>query len=134
MGIADNDEDTASYNDSLILQPLTNGLVCERRETGIWTNVQHRVAHHSPTGFEWGYGGSGPADLALNACEELVRMLGYGNDEMVDCWRGQCSALAWQLHQDFKWQFIAPLPPEGGSVSYTDMKDWMEVLCNHCST
>lgn len=27
--------------------------------------LKHRV-HHSPTGFEWGYGGSGPADLALS--------------------------------------------------------------------
>lgn len=25
------------------------------------TNVPHLVAHHSPSGFEWGYGGSGPA-------------------------------------------------------------------------
>ena len=23
------------------------------------------LANHSPTGFEWGYGGSGPAQLAL---------------------------------------------------------------------
>jgi len=27
--------------------------------------LKHRV-RHSPTGFEWGYGGSGPADLALS--------------------------------------------------------------------
>jgi len=25
--------------------------------------LKHQV-YHSPTGFEWGYGGSGPADLA----------------------------------------------------------------------
>ncbi len=24
------------------------------------------VMYHNPTGFEWGYGGSGPADLALS--------------------------------------------------------------------
>lgn len=24
------------------------------------------VVHHSPSGFEWGYGGSGPSDLALS--------------------------------------------------------------------
>lgn len=28
--------------------------------------------NHSPTGFEWGYGGSGPAQLALAICTELV--------------------------------------------------------------
>ena len=29
-------------------------------------NVSHMIVRHSPDGFEWGYGGSGPSDLALN--------------------------------------------------------------------
>ena len=33
------------------------------------------VANHSPTGFEWGYGGSGPAQLAL------ALLLDYTDDE-----------------------------------------------------
>jgi len=37
-----------------------------------------QIVEHSPTGYEWGYGGSGPADLALNiladvAGEEVAR-------------------------------------------------------------
>lgn len=28
-------------------------------------SLKHRI-RHSPTGFEWGYSGSGPADLALS--------------------------------------------------------------------
>ena len=35
------------------------------------------LANHSPTGFEWGYGGSGPAQLAL------ALLLDYTNDEEV---------------------------------------------------
>jgi len=34
-----------------------------------------KVANHSPTGFEWGYGGSGPAQLAL------ALLLNYTDDE-----------------------------------------------------
>ena len=30
------------------------------------------LRNHSPTGFEWGYPGSGPAQLALAMCAELV--------------------------------------------------------------
>lgn len=30
------------------------------------------VRNHSPSGFEWGYCGSGPAQLALAMCVELV--------------------------------------------------------------
>ncbi len=36
-------------------------------ETELVTNIRalRHIARHSPTGFEWGYEGSGPADLAL---------------------------------------------------------------------
>lgn len=41
------------------------------RADGSVTPLLH-VMLHSPTGFEWGYGGSGPADLALSIlCDVL---------------------------------------------------------------
>jgi hypothetical protein len=52
-----------------------------------------QVRNHSPTGFSWGYGGSGPAQLALALLLELT------TTEM---------ALLW--YQDVKWQIIAKLP------------------------
>ena len=36
------------------------------------TNVPWTVIQHSPDGFEWGYEGSGPADLALNILNAFV--------------------------------------------------------------
>lgn len=45
---------------------------------------------HSPDGFQWGYGGSGPADLARSI---LADVLG--------------SVPAPYLYQAFKWQFVA---------------------------
>ena len=51
---------------------------------------------HSSTGFEWGYSGSGPAQLAL------AILLDFTGDPEV--------ALLW--HQEFKEQFIASLPRE----------------------
>jgi hypothetical protein len=51
------------------------------------------VVNHSPTGFSWGYGGSGPAQLALALLLELT------TEEM---------ALLW--YQDVKWAIIAKLP------------------------
>jgi hypothetical protein len=50
--------------------------------------------NHSPTGFEWGYGGSGPAQLALALLADAL-----GDDK---------KAVA--LHQAFKWQVVARLP------------------------
>jgi hypothetical protein len=50
--------------------------------------------NHSPTGFEWGYAGSGPAQLALAL--------------LADALRDDADAL--QLHQCFKFKVIASLP------------------------
>jgi hypothetical protein len=47
--------------------------------------------NHSPTGFSWGYGGSGPAQLALAL---LADALG-DNDRAI------------RVHQDFKFKVVA---------------------------
>lgn len=52
-----------------------------------------KVYNHSPDGFAWGYGGSGPAQLALAIL--LTR-----TDEET----------AVKLHQDFKADFVAKWP------------------------
>lgn len=52
------------------------------------------LRNHSPTGFEWGYAGSGPAQLALAICADVL-----GDDE---------HALA--VYQRFKDVNITNLP------------------------
>lgn len=71
--------------------------------------VGHEWVYHSPSGFTWGYGGSGPADLALNILLQVT-----GDREV-----------AWRYHQDFKWEKIATLPPEGGEIDVEDVKKWL---------
>jgi hypothetical protein len=50
-----------------------------------------KVFNHSPTGFECGYGGSGPAQLAL----ALLLAAGATRGEAI------------RLHQLFKWTHVA---------------------------
>lgn len=57
-------------------------------------NPRQDLYNHSPTGFEWGYGGSGPAQLALAILANHL-----GNDRE-----------ALNLYQRFKWTVIAELP------------------------
>src|SRR6266446_6651402 len=57
--------------------------------------------NHSPTGFEWGYGGSGPAQLAL-------ALLAYHLDD-------DNAAVA--LHQDFKHAVITRLDQRGWTLT-----------------
>jgi hypothetical protein len=73
-------------------------VVC-RDDSGTVVNVPHKHVYHSPTGFEWGYGGSGAADLALNI---LALFTDYEH--------------AFRYHQDFKWKYIASLPKKRGRI------------------
>ncbi len=114
-------------------RPLPDRYVVERKESGVECFAEYggelvrseavgssvrsirreRVVHviyHSPTGLEYGYAGSGPADLALSilghwyGCNALtlsrkIRKLVELDDE---------ERAAAQYHQDFKFRFIAP--------------------------
>lgn len=104
------------------------GLVCERLADGrLATNIPHRFVWHSPTGFECGYCGSGPADLALNVLAALVP-LGEDGAEGWEIYDGQkVSATAGLLHQDFKEGFIARIPKEGGKVPIEAIRAWIEI-------
>lgn len=55
-----------------------------------------KISNHSPDGFNWSYGGSGPAQLALAICLEL-----YG---------GKKNEPLQFDYQQFKWDYIATLP------------------------
>lgn len=52
-----------------------------------------KLRNHSPDGFAWGYGGSGPAQLALAILLEIMPE----NDAQA-------------LYQQFKWDYIAKIP------------------------
>lgn len=62
-----------------------------------------RLRHHSPTGFSWGYGGSGPAQLALAILLHLNPV-----------------AVALAAYQAFKWEFVATWPAADFEVSLRD--------------
>jgi hypothetical protein len=61
---------------------------------------------HSPTGLEWGYGGSGPAQTALAVLADFLQ-----DDE-----------LAVLLHQKFKWEVIAKLPRKRWSINEPELR------------
>jgi len=71
--------------------------------------VLPHIIQHSPTGMEWGYGGSGPADLALSL--------------LVDF--GLRQEVALSFYQDFKWAKIARLPATEWTLSRREIGDWL---------
>jgi hypothetical protein len=118
-------ETKSDFHDLRTGEPIQEGVILRRYPDGVETNVPHRVTHHSPSGFEWGNEGSGPADLALNILEAVLKKMHYHGPK-VDCWRGQCFELAWTLHQDFKREFIVKIPIEGSVIYYPAIVAWIE--------
>lgn len=113
---------------AFLMLPLQEGIVLKRETCSGWsvvqTNVPVLVVHHSPTGFEFGYAGSGPADLALNILEAVLNRLGYKGDRTT-CFQSSCFSLAYRLHQAFKVAFIANAPREGTVIRYSLVEDWV---------
>lgn len=72
-----------------------------------------KVRNHSPTGFEWGYGGSGPAQLAL------ALLLDNCDKE---------TALA--LYQRFKFEKIGGLNRDQWSMTSDDIVEWVKVTAS----
>jgi len=66
------------------------------------------VPRHSPTGVEWGYAGSGPADLARSILLALT-------DEVT----------AERLYQRFKTEVVARVPCAGGVLRAVDVRRWI---------
>ena len=89
-------------------------VLCWRRPVGhdaqgvATTNVPWQLMIHSPTGFEWGYQGSGPADFALNILALVL----------PPWW-------AWRYHQHFKREVVAMIPIEGGLLPIDGIRQWV---------
>jgi len=67
------------------------------------------LRNHSPTGFAWGYGGSGPAQLALAVLLEA----GLSDDEAA------------KYYQAFKFAHITRLPQRAGFTTTIDVAAWI---------
>ena len=68
--------------------------------------------NHSPTGFEWGYGGSGPAQLALAL--------------LADHFADKEQAL--RLYQSFKFAVVVKLPKKGWTLTGDQIQQVLQSL------
>ena len=69
------------------------------------------IRAHSPTGFEWGYGGSGPAHLAIALLLEVT-----GDP-----------ALAAAHYQDYKWGVVCRLSEDGWRITAESIREWLRL-------
>ena len=76
---------------------------------GKGTKPLRHIVYHSPTGMEWGYGGSGPSDLARSILADFAGI-----------------KVADMFYQDFKWDFIAKQPEKGFQISGQEILNWLK--------
>ena len=93
-------------------QGIREGYVAEVTVDGRPLNPRLDLWNHSPSGFEWGYGGSGPAQLALALLADHL-----GNDQE-----------AVRLHQQFKHAIVAGLPRQGWVLTSLEIQREVEKL------
>lgn len=129
------------------MSTTTRTIECWREPDGtLQCNIPHRHQHHSPTGFECGYLGSGPSDLALNILALAIPAPpdpGPMPDEET-CTAAEWDAWAavdelriklhdgsyvhrdvWDLHHAFKQELVATMPRAGGTIPGVVIEAWV---------
>jgi hypothetical protein len=94
-------------------RPFALGKYVKQHSRGCWGrfSARHsqRVLIHSLTGFDWGYFGSGPAQLALALLLQVAPR-----------------EVSIEKHQDFKRLVIAQLPESGWELSEEQVCRWLD--------
>lgn len=81
----------------------------ESRTRIIHAGESLKVRNHSPTGFNFGYGGSGPAQLALAILWDF-----FDGDEYPE-----------RLYQEFKWAFVANWQSGTAEITGKEIIEWV---------
>jgi len=89
-------------------QPVYKQLLPDGEKTELSPAASQKLRNHSPDGFQWGYGGSGPAQLALALLLDVT-----GNPD-----------LAQAHYQDFKFYKVASWGEEW-QITSQEILDWI---------
>lgn len=89
-----------------------NGYAVDVSVNGHALNPRFDLWNHSPSGFEWGYGGSGPAQLALAILADYLA----DNDRALE------------LYQNFKRAVVSVLPWKRWKLTGCEIEQTLRTL------
>lgn len=84
-------------------------LLPDGEPTALLPDASQKLYNHSPDGFQWGYGGSGPAQLALALLLDATSV----------------PETALEFYQQFKWDKVARWG-EVWSITKSEILIWLE--------
>jgi hypothetical protein len=104
------DQEEVTYTGQNVRTP-EGGMLVLRNGEPLLPGPSQKLINHSPDGFNWGYGGSGPAQLALGLLLDVTHN----------------PSLAMEKYQHFKFEIIAGLNiDEGWTMTSTAIKHWLD--------
>ncbi|MBA7598377.1 hypothetical protein ES703_05392 [subsurface metagenome] len=89
-------------------QPVYKQLLPDGEPTELSPAPSQKLRNHSPDGFQWGYGGSGPAQLALALLLDVT----------------SSPDVAQAHYQDFKFHLVASWGEEW-SITSREILEWL---------
>ena len=120
-------------------------VVTEKRKGGLEREPLKHLVVHSPDGFEWGYHGSGPADLALSILADhfgenpTKAELNQGRFDITEKEFAEadkvdgCAELmirkrlqCLRYYQDFKRNFVASMAKDAWKLEGAAIQMWLE--------
>ena len=102
---------TVTYHDSGLLKEV-------RGVKPLPLRPSLEIANHSPDGFNWGYGGSGPAQLALALVYDAIKQ----ENPTLSLMEVRGKAL--YHYQDFKWKFVCGWG-DTWEITSKDIVNWL---------
>jgi hypothetical protein len=104
----------------------------QERRVGL-LNPRCDLRNHSPDGFQWGYAGSGPAQLALALCvhsliAELIDNADAGTDVASRSRVALCERRALAVYQNFKFTILAGQQADRWSMDDVQIRDAITAL------
>jgi hypothetical protein len=85
---------------------------CVVTVNGVELDPRFDLRRHSPDGFQWGYGGSGPAQLALALCADALE-----DDERAQA-----------VYQAFKFRSVATLATDDWEMTADSIRETVQGL------
>lgn len=104
-------------------QRQTSVVVVTETDDGIASEPLRHHVRHSPTGFEWGYGGSGPADLARCILLDYFDLHDQADERTLEYADPGEPTVS---YMDFKFEVVAGLDRGGFVITDHEIRRWIE--------
>ena len=117
------------YTGKRTTETITVEVITHQHGNKVRKRKLRHIPFHSATkgNLNWGYGGSGPADLALAILVDYFKehAPSEGYRARAECNTWMVNSKAWKYHQEFKWHFVSKFEDDW-ELYDTQIEAWLK--------